>query len=239
MDRVAVETAQNVRIDFEAAGVGERTIAALIDYLLIYTYLIGMLIAFGEQMGGPAVLGLIVLPAFGYFLLAEVFFDGQSVGKRVSGIKVARLDGSRPRLGDYLLRWVLRPIDLTLTSGVVALVSVLATRRGQRLGDLAAGTTVVKTNEQSVTGDTLFARLDDDYVPTFRQARRLTGEDVTVARDVARAYRSNETSGAPLRLSRDLKARLERKMGVSSDLPAPRFLETVVQDYNHLEGRLS
>ena len=240
MDRVGIETAQNVRIDFEAAGIGARAIAALIDYLLLYAYVLGMVIVFGEQLGGPGLLGLVVLPAFLYFLLCEVFTGGQSVGKRVTDIRVARLDGSRPRLGDYLLRWVLRPIDLTLTSGVAALVSVLATRRGQRLGDLAAGTTVVNvSSQQSVTSDTLFARLDDDYAPTFRQARCLTDEDAAVARDVLTAYRENNESPVPLRLSRDLKARLEAKMEVSSDLPAPHFLETVLKDYNHLHGRLS
>lgn len=238
MDRVGVQTAHNVRIDFEAAGIGERAIAALIDYLLLYTYVIGMVIAFGEQMGGPAILGLVALPAFLYFLLCEVFFDGQSVGKRMAGIKVARLDGGRPRLGDYLLRWILRPIDLTLTSGIAAIVSVLATRRGQRLGDLAAGTTVVKVREKSVASDTLFARLDEDHEPTFRQVRRLTDEDAAVARDVLQAYRTDTDSPAPLRLSRDLKTRLERKMGVSSELPAPHFLETIIKDYNHLQGRL-
>jgi uncharacterized RDD family membrane protein YckC len=239
MDRVGVETAQNVRIDFETGGIGKRVIAALIDYLLLFAYVTGMMVVFGEQLGGPGLLGLVVLPAFLYFLLCEVFTNGQSVGKRLTGIRVARLDGSRPRLGDYLLRWVLRPIDLTLTSGVAALMSVLATRRGQRLGDLAAGTTVVKVQQQSVAQDTLFARLDDDYEPTFRQARRLTDEDVTVARDVLTAYRKHDESPAPLRLSRDLKARLEAKMNVSSDLPAPHFLETVLQDYNHLHGRLA
>ena len=239
MDRVGVQTAHNVRIDFETAGIGERAIAAIIDYLLLGVYVIGMVMAFGEQMGGPAVLGLVALPAFLYFLLCEVFFDGQSVGKRMAGVKVARLDGQRPRLGDYLLRWILRPVDLTLTSGVVAILSVLLTRRGQRLGDLAAGTTVVKVQEQSVAHDTLFARLTPSYEPTFRQARRLSGEDVAVARDVLRAYRENTQSPAPLRLSRELKGRLESEMGVSSDLPAPRFLEAVVKDYNHLHGRLS
>lgn len=239
MDRVGVQTAHNVRIDFETAGIGTRVIAALTDYLLLGVYVTGMLMAFGEQMGGPAILGLVALPAFTYFLLCEVFFDGQSVGKRLARIKVARLDGQRPRLGDYLLRWILRPVDFALTSGVAALGCVLATRRGQRLGDLAAGTTVVKVQEKSVAGDTLFAHLDEGHELTFRRARRLSDEDVAVARDVLDAYRQHDDAAAPLRLSRDLKGRLERKMQVQSDLPAPRFLETVVKDYNHLHGRLS
>lgn len=238
MDRVGVQTAQNVRIEFETAGIGERAIAALIDYLLLFAYVFGLSVLLLERLGTAGALGFIALPAFLYFLGCEVFFDGQSVGKRMTGIKVARLDGSRPRLSDYLLRWVLRPVDLSMTSGVVAIVSVLVTRRGQRLGDLAAGTTVVKVQQRSVARDTLFSQIDDDYAPTFRQAERLSADDAAVAKDVLHAYRAHDLSPEPLRLSRDLKARLERKMSVSSDLPAPHFLETVVKDYNHLHGRL-
>ncbi len=237
MSHVQIRTAQNVEIDFEVAGLGDRVLAAMIDYFLLICYVLALMI-FAGFFDSQALLIVGSLPYLLYFLASEVFMNGQSVGKRIRRIKVVRLDGGQPTLGQYLLRWLLRFIDVELTSGLAAVATVLATDTGQRLGDLAAGTTVVKVLPRIHLGDTLYTRLDDDYTPTFDDLDALTDADVETAREVLNTIRAVGRSPASDALGQKMKAALERKMGVTSDLSPVPFLRTVLKDYNYHRGRL-
>ena len=240
MEQIEIRTAQNVGIAFEAAGLGDRTIAALIDYLVLAAYLISVSTLLGV-VDAPswAFFTILLLPYLSYFLLCEVFFDGQSVGKRARGLRVVRLDGRPPTLGSYLLRWLLRPVDILMTSGLAAVLCVLITGTGQRLGDLAAGTAVVKRPPDGARlGDTLFRHLGEEHALTFPQVDRLGRADAETVRDVLNALRADRHSSSARALSQRLKAGLEEKMGVTSDLSAPRFLHAVLEDYNHVQGRV-
>ncbi|WP_457654447.1 RDD family protein [Rhodocaloribacter sp.] len=237
MSHVRIRTAQNVEIDFEVAGLGDRVLAAMIDYFLLICYVFALMILAGS-FESQALLVVGALPYLLYFLVSEVFMNGQSIGKRIRRIKVVRLDGGRPTLGQYLLRWLLRFIDIDLTSGLAAVTTVLVTDTGQRLGDLAAGTTVVKVLPRIHLGDTLFTRLEDDYTPTFDDLDALTDADVETVREVLNTIRAEGRTPTANALGHKMKAALERKMGVTSDLPPVPFLRTVLKDYNYHRGRL-
>src|SRR5690606_27797184 len=176
-------------------------------------------------------------PLFSYFLLCEVFFDGQSIGKKLRRIKVARIDGTQPTLGNYLLRWLLRLVEVDMTFGAVALLAVLIGGKGQRLGDLAAGTTVIKLQPRVTLDDTLYARVDAQYQPTFPQVERLTDAEVETAKEALQALVEDGRSRTAFVLGTKIKATLEAKMDVHSDLNPPQFLRAVIMDYNHLHGR--
>ena len=240
MEHVQIQTAQNVGIQFEVAGLGDRVVAALIDYLLLTAYVFAIILgaAASGEADSMALLAIAMLPALLYFLVCEVFFDGQSIGKKALRLKVARLDGNQPTVGNYLLRWLLRPIDIGISSGLVALVSILVTRHGQRLGDLAAGTTVIKLRPRTRLGDTLFSRLEDDHATTFPQVDRLEDHDVETAKEVLNTLTTQRRSHATFQLGNKMKAALEDKMGVTSDLSPIEFLRTVIDDYNHVAGRV-
>ncbi len=239
MERVQIQTAQNVPLDLEVAGLGDRVLAAVIDYGIVLAYFLGSAIGLGSAglLANASFILVVALPVFLYFLLSEVFLDGQTVGKRVRRIKVVRLDGRAPTLRGYLTRWLLRPIDFELTSGVAAVLSVLVTGTGQRLGDLAAGTTVVKVRPRTALRDTLFARLDEMHTPTFAQVDALADADVEIAKDVLNTLVTQGRSPATAALGRRTKRALARKMGVASDLAPPHFLRAVVEDYNHHFGQ--
>ena len=177
---------------------------------------------------------LALLPLLVYFPLCELVFNGQTLGKWALGLRVMRTSGAEASLGDLLLRWVLRPLDLWATSGLAAVVTILATGTGQRLGDLAAGTTVVETQARTSLDDTLFAPLADDYEPTFRGAQALSRDDVVTTRRVLR--RLADADGTPKNRVRTLADRtrqaLLRKMDATTDLSTEPFLKTVLRDYN-------
>ena len=233
MEHVQIQTAQNVGIDFEVAGLGDRILASLIDYLILFAYLILLvsLITATESLA-LAIVGF--LPFFGYFLLCEIFLNGQSIGKRVRKIKVTRLDGTEPTLGNYLLRWILRPIDIQMFFGLVAVLTIAINERGQRVGDIAAGTTVIKLTPRLSLSDTLFAAIEEDHEVIFPQVDVLTPDEVATAKEVLGVLRSRTVHP----LGDKMKAALETKMGIASDLKPILFLRAVVKDYNHVHGRL-
>ncbi|NJW54693.1 RDD family protein, partial [Salinimicrobium oceani] len=168
-----IETAQNISITQNVAGVGERILAYLIDFVIMVIYVV---LAF-FMMAGLNVAGdqewlfvsVIFLPLLLYFLLWESLWNGRSPGKAALELRVVKLDGSKPAFSNYLVRWLLRIVDISITSGSVAVVTILLTGRGQRLGDLAAGTTVISEKSRVGLDRTVLVNVPEDYRPQYPQ----------------------------------------------------------------------
>ncbi len=147
MDNFQIETAQNIGIQQKVAPIGDRVLAFLLDMLILIVYTIISTISLASLNVGKGetymIYVVIGLPIFLYYLLWETFYNGQTPGKHVMKIRVVQLDGSRPKFSQYLIRWLLRLIDITLGSGSIAVVTILMNGKGQRIGDLAAKTTVI------------------------------------------------------------------------------------------------
>ena len=247
MQRVRIQTAQNVDIEYEVASVGDRIVAYLIDSVIIIAYVVGLVLLFviRAEYFRPQVpssvtiaLGILLfLPVMLYDLILEVFMDGQSFGKRQRKIKVIKLDGSQPGLGSYLLRWLLRMIDMSLLSGGVALVTILFNGKGQRLGDIAAGTTVVKLKPYTTLDDTIFVPLAEDYTPMFPQVAGLDERAIATVKEVLDQTADRQRLHDPDQLLLKTKEKLESVLGVQSGLPPRDFLEIVIRDYNFLQTR--
>lgn len=155
--RSALFTPEAVRVDLPLADVGSRTLAILIDLVVIFSllYLVLLLSAIGvgvglQAGGGPgwvaivAVLVLNFLVLWGYPTGCEVWFNGRTAGKAALGLRVVTLDGAPIRFRHAAIRGLFAFIDFYLFLGIPALVSALVTRKGQRLGDLAAGTVTIR-----------------------------------------------------------------------------------------------
>jgi len=138
-------TNQNIEIKLELAGLGDRILAFLIDACIIFLYILFVVFLMSILgSGGNEVLWFVfLLPFVFYSLLFEIFANGQTPGKKIRAIKVVKLDGGSPGILNYFLRWVLRPIDI-LIYGSIAVMSIIVTKTGQRIGDSAAGTTVIR-----------------------------------------------------------------------------------------------
>lgn len=239
-DRLQIQTAQNVALAVAPAGLGERILAWIADSALWIGYALLAIWAL-EQSGADApwlVLLVVALPVFLYHLLFEVFFDGQTPGKRLLKIRVARLDGAQPTLGQYLLRWLLRFIDVTMTSGTVAVVAVGVTRRSQRLGDVAAGTTVIRQRRRVRLAEVLYPPAPDGYEPVVPEAEALSDADVRTLRAVLVRLRISKRDRSSAALAERAKEAVEAKLDLPpSPLAAPEFLETVVRDHTALLDR--
>jgi len=155
-----VETPEHVVIDYEIAGLGSRSLAALAD-----TAFIGLLVAaeavalpyVASRIGGAVatvVFPLVTLAVFatiwGYFALFEAFRDGQTPGKRWMGIRVIRDTGHAVTLRDAAIRNLLRLADFLPPPYVAGIASIAVHPQGKRLGDMVAGTIVVRDRADDV-----------------------------------------------------------------------------------------
>lgn len=237
MENIRIQTAQNVDLEYEIAGIGNRIVASLIDILILAAYALAISLLSDVLFSGTFMASIIILfylPAFFYDLLCEIFMDGQSFGKRQMDIKVVRLDGMQPTVGNYLLRWLLRFVDVGFM--YIGLIVMLFTEKSQRLGDLAAGTTVVKLKQRVTLEDTIFTPLQQGYVPTFREVEKLNDHDMDVVRDVLKAISTRDAGPAIHEAAAQAMRVLERKMDVVSTMPPAQFLDIVLRDYNYYRG---
>ncbi len=245
MQHVEIQTAQNVALQYEIAGAGDRILAYLIDLFIAGTYFILAILLLVAVVSGLGVesstLGvvfflIIYTPVLFYHLLCEVFLHGQSLGKKARNIRVMRLDGREPTLGNYILRWLLRAVDIGVASGLVGLLSILATRHSQRLGDLAAGTTVVSLAKRRDLRETIFAHTPADYQVHFPQVDRLDEADIALTKETYNLLVADGRTPRARQAGEQLKRGLEARMGVATGLTPLELARTVLRDYNHLHG---
>ena len=237
MSTIRVQTTQNVTLEYEVASIGERMLAAIIDYLILIAWAVAWLLLFAVlQLKGNTMVVLVGLlaglPYVFYNLVCEVFFNGQSLGKKARDIKVIRLDGTKPSIGDYLLRWILRIVDMNIPmlGPLVAIVIILVNGRGQRLGDLAAGTTVISTRQRQSGGPLAPAFTSPDYVVVFPQAAQLQDHDVATIRQLL--FKGLEREN--YMLLNEVAAKVKSLTGIQTQLPDEAFLRTVLRDHAHL-----
>ncbi|MCX6214021.1 RDD family protein [Spirosoma sp.] len=229
---VAIRTSQNVLLEYEPASIGERILAAMLDYLVIFGW---VLLVFGiparlKITPGTFYSILVLSPVLFYDLLSEWMLNGRSIGKIALGVRVVMLDGSQPGLGAYLIRWVLRIVEsVGFLGGIVPIITVAANGKGQRLGDIAAGTTVVKLKPAVSLDDVLFQPLPETYVVQFPDVRLLSDRDMGIVRHILR-------QGDQLAIQRTAD-KIKEVTGIQSDLPNWTFLETVVSDYQFITAQ--
>jgi uncharacterized RDD family membrane protein YckC len=238
MDTIKVMTSQNVAIDYPVAGLGERIAARLIDLLfffILYILFILLGLIFASIKGELVILVLLIGYTAGYVfynLLYEIFLNGQSIGKRFLKIKVISLDGSQPTLGQYFIRWLFRLVDFGLSLQTGGLISIAVTENKQRIGDVVAGTTVIKMVPRTTMAHIAFhpQQVEQDYTPTFLTVQQLTDRDIELIHEVITTF--YKTGNRELILA-TASATL---LGITKpeSMNELEFLNTVIKDYNYL-----
>jgi uncharacterized RDD family membrane protein YckC len=154
LGRLEVETADHVVLRYDLAGGGNRGFAALVDFLVATLIFAGAIFlyaqvtaAVGDVRAAPF-FGVGVLLTFAlawsYFVLFEWLGNGQTLGKRMFGLRVIAEDGAPAGFMAVLIRNLVRMVDFLPGFYGVGLLAIVVSPRSQRLGDLAAGTFVVR-----------------------------------------------------------------------------------------------
>jgi len=240
MQTIRITTSQNIDIDYEIAGLGERILAWLIDFAIFFL-IIMLTIIINAMLGGHFenfIIGAIfivylVLYVF-YDLFCEIFMNGQSIGKRIMKIKVISLDGGQASVGQYLLRWLFRVVDFTITSGACALITAAVTNKSQRVGDIVAGTVLIRTVPRTDIDAIAFAPGQENYEPIFQEVTQLTDKDIVLVHEVITSYiRSGNTV-----VLHNTAAKLKQVLNISTQMDDMFFLQTLIKDYNHIAAGL-
>ncbi|MGB5050374.1 MAG: RDD family protein, partial [Caldilineaceae bacterium] len=235
----AIDTPESVTFAYEVAGIGNRFIAALIDTTLLVVVLLllnllvfGMLSLLGDLsvdallgdeppswLGGLA-MAFYALANFviywGYYVLFELLWNGQTPGKRAVKIRVLRLDGNPAGFTEVLLRNLVRPIDFLPGGYGLGLLVMLLNDSSRRLGDFAAGTLVIR-ELADVSLDALATRpissapsVDEALLLAFPHIRRLGSTDYELIQTALARFRRGAISHRAVeRLAHTLARRLE------------------------------
>ncbi|MFD1258475.1 RDD family protein [Mucilaginibacter terrae] len=243
MQTVTVHTSQNIDIDYEVASLGDRVLARLIDMAIFFLIIIlaGLIILMSdgyEALSNVMIVVLIVIYASLYVfydLVCEVFMNGQSVGKRLRKIKVVSIDGAQPSISQYLLRWLFRIVDFTLTSSLCGLISVAVSDKKQRVGDMVAGTTLIKTEPRTQAEHIAFNPVEENYEPQYPQATQLSDRDVELIHEVIRTYMQTGNTMVVYNMAERVKEHLS--VPAREDINSLEFLEIILKDYNYLTAQ--
>lgn len=238
MEIVKIVTSQNVEIDYVVATLGTRIKARAIDYTIFFGVYLICVIAIMSTIGpgsgpsnkfmGISILVWLALCVF-YDLVCEIFFNGQSIGKKASKIKVISLNGERPTVSQYILRWLFRIVDFGITFGTGAVTSVAVSNYKQRFGDIVAGTVVIRTEPVTRYKDLTFKEIPLGYEITYHQVSILTDEDLILIHDVFKNFSRTKNSLLVYKLAIRIKSYLN--VSYPQEVNEYGFLELIVNDY--------
>ncbi len=227
-------TNQNIEIDLELGSLGERIVAFILDLLIIICFVIGMSTLVSQMDIGDWIQYLFYIPIMFYSISFEYFGNGQTPGKRALNIKVVKLDGSTPTINSYLLRWLFRIIDIYLYPVMFApaVISIIATKNGQRIGDVVAGTTVIKLRNIGAA-QAFKTNVKEDHNVTFSAVKMLKDDQIELIKKALKMRKEGYNQEGVSVLAEKIKSKLH----IDSDLPDIKFLYTIVADYEYLANQ--
>lgn len=242
MQHIEITTTQNVTIEYELASLRERFFALLIDQIIMVFLWVGLFFVFIGAMGFNSRFMQQMVFSFPlwftvlYSLSCEAFLDGQTIGKRTQKISVVRIDGNRVSLSDLLLRALLLVMDYLFTLGALGALLISTTDSRQRLGDMAAGTTVIKigSSRRFDLSDILNIQTLENYTPQYPQVRQLSEEDMLFIKSIIlryHQYRNASHEESVKTLYQHLKAVLAITIELKSPSTMVDFFKVLIKDY--------
>jgi len=231
-DTISIATPEGVELEMVLAGAGSRASAALLDLVVkiavfVAVFFLARGLGLRGGLGEALLIVLFFLLLYAYDVLFEVLASGRTPGKRWSGLRVVR-EGGRPiGFGSSAVRNVLRVVDALPGVYAVGVIAVAMTRRNQRLGDLAAGSLVVRERRETGAGPAgsppaVSAVGYEDWDVTA-----VTPDELATVRQFL-DRRDRLRAGARERLAVELADALRSRVGgVPPTLPAEALLEGI------------
>lgn len=258
MSRLKILTSFNIELEFEIPEFHKRMFAWMIDVTLAIIYII-LLNAFAKNEVPNWVLYLLELLIPLYPLIMELTFNGQSVGKKILGIRVINETGGNASPVQFIIRWLLRvgdiyvfvllyllastlgtaysgaPVEALFLLGLVItdILCVIINKKSQRLGDMAAGTLIIDLRTKAGLDETVFMETAVNYVPVYPEVMRLSDRDLNIIKSVYNtSLKKNDYA-----LAERTAGKIETALKIHNKQHPLEFLETLLKDYNHLSTR--
>jgi uncharacterized RDD family membrane protein YckC len=250
---IQLQTPESVELDFTLAGIGNRSLALLLDYtilgflftgfILLWLFLSNQALEMLNNAGIPysrtwpwsLAIGLLISFALftGYFIYFETLRQGQTPGKRLTNIRVIRDDGRPVGLSQAVLRSLLRPIDDLLFAGALL---ILLGQKEKRIGDLVAGTLVIQEPFVSPKPDLSLSNEGEALakeLPQLTKLESLSPEDFATIRAYLQRRRQFSTRARTdlgLALARQVREKVQLET-IPPNLTADQFLDAVYLAY--------
>ena len=240
LDKLSIDTPEQVALDFSIATIGSRFLALSIDTLIQAAgTLILVVIAVALKLttdGWTAVQPWVAAALFflwyllynAYFAAFEAAWNGQTPGKRIIGLRVISVTGRPISPFEAILRNVLRIADQLPGTYAVGIIALFVTDRSQRLGDLAAATVVV--HERGVTTSHAAPTFSPDPTPAYRGATRLTPEEIGVI-DMFFRRRHELGEYSRLQMARRIASRMRSRLEIAPGTDDEDLLEELMAEY--------
>lgn len=235
MRSIDIKTAHNIVLTFGLASIGTRAAAFVLDGLIMSLIYMAAILVAGPAMGLEIAYVLVIVGVIFYHLVQEVFFNGQSLGKRIMKIRVVALNGSNLDIKASIIRWAIRPVDFTFTIGALGIMSAYSSDQNQRLGDRLAGTTVIHTGTTDYRSLEDILRIHDtEHTVTYPQVDKYTDQEMILVKHTLDRL-TQEPHAATASAARKLAQTLARDLKIT-DRPASdkQFLTTLLRDYIYL-----
>lgn len=235
MNKLLINTPQNVNFEYKLAPVGNRILAFALDYgiMLLYVFSVILFLNYTKILDGLdnwslwGIYSIVYLPVFFYTIGCEVLMNGQTFGKKIMKLKVVKIDGTRATFYQYFIRWVSNAVDIFLSMGGVGLTSIILSQKGQRLGDIAADTTVISLKETLNLKETVFEELTVEHTIVYPEVYKISDQEINEIKDIYNTgYRRKNYE-----IIKALAAKVEIMIGKKSEERPENFVAQVIQDH--------
>ena len=244
MAKIDVITTQHVTIQYETAGFLWRALAWSMDMLFFLAIVFCLFLLFPDYImlfsfytfsfWGILMIFFLYYSIFLFLQLAvEKFTDGQSIGKKIIGIKIICLDGNSMDLSKFLTRCIYNYIDIYFSFFSIGTILILMSEKNQRLGDMITNTTVVRLKPDRIVTLTDLQNLPDkeDYIPKYPQVVQYSDSDMLALKNVLLRCQQYQNSTYNELLNNTVM-KLKLQMGLQ-DLKTDNitFLKEIISEY--------
>ncbi len=269
MALIKVPTSFNIDVEFEIPEFYRRLLSLLIDVIIEIIYYIlafRLFISIASNYNWrdenayydlSAIHMMLLVPIMLYHVILEITMNGQSIGKKIMGMRVVNENGGRPSASQFMIRWLLRISDtwilallfVVLSAGagirgwqtgflillalgflITDIVLVASSQKGQRIGDILAKTILIRTSSKASIEDTVFQEVEESYTPSFPQIMRLSDRDINAIKSILESSKKKNDYLMATSASDKIKNHLQ----IQTDLDPQVFLEILLKDYNYL-----
>ncbi len=268
MSVIKIPTSFNIDVEFEIPEFYRRLITLFIDMVIQFCYMrvafeifrsIASSATFADRDGAynlEAIAVVLFLPLFIYHVVLEITMNGQSIGKKIMGLRVVNENGGRASISQFLIRWLLRVSDVWIVAIIILIASapdfrdmeraflilgvlgflitdivlVVSSKKGQRIGDILARTILIRTNRKASIEETIFQEVSDAYTPVFPQIMQLSDRDINAIKTILETARKKGDYEMAAAASDKIKNHLK----IDTSMSPFEFLDVLLKDYNYL-----
>ncbi len=262
---IKVPTNFNIDLEFEVPEFHRRLIAWIIDLFIQIFYLIIALKIYGSYLqksytsseieNVPWIIRIIIVPVIIYHIVSEITMNGQSIGKKLLGIRVVNENGGKASISQFLIRCLIRTSDYmmlviiiyaslygpyaiwALLGSILLLftdvILVASSKKGQRLGDILAHTILIRTTTKGSMEDTVFLEVPENYKPSFPQIMQLSDKDINSIKGILDTVRKR----GDFELATMASEKIKNHLKIETTLSPFDFLDILLKDYNYLSTK--